>query len=151
MRDIDLSSKEVKILNKFILISFSLTKTEVMFSEFVKRSSDEAKSFADYSDSMGKRMGMQMIVDFFLNQSNLPRRDNMNGNTNNNYNRDFKEVLQKFRDNISFMKPLMEEDSAIKQGLKKTTDTIDTFSNILRAIENEKERRKELLRLLENC
>lgn len=60
---------------------------------------------------------------------------------------------------MSFLKPLVEEDSAIRQGLVKTNDTIGTFKNIIRynhllivrAIENEKERRRELLNILESC
>lgn len=39
----------------------------------------------------------------------------------------------------------------IKQGLAKTSETSRTFAHILKATESEKERRKELLNLLESC
>ncbi|KAL4446655.1 hypothetical protein ABPG74_005593 [Tetrahymena malaccensis] len=116
-------------------------ESEAMFSEFVKKSSDEAKFFADFGDNLAKRIGMNAAIEYFLAYSNLTGIDNL----------DIKDILKKFKDNIVFLKPLIEEDQAIRQGLKKTSDTIDTFANILRAIENEKERRKELLRMLENC
>lgn len=45
----------------------------------------------------------------------------------------------------------MEEDSAIRSGLSKTNETIATFKSIIRSIENEKERRRELLNILESC
>ena len=44
---------------------------------------------------------------------------------------DIKDILKKFKDNIIFLKPLVEEDMTISQGLNKTCETINTFSNIL--------------------
>lgn len=44
---------------------------------------------------------------------------------------DVRDVLKKFKDNIVFLKPLVEEDVALRQGLNKTFETINTFSNIL--------------------
>lgn len=52
---------------------------------------------------------------------------------------------------MSYLKPLVEEDSAIRSGLSKTNETIATFKSIIRSIENEKERRRELLNILESC
>jgi thiamine phosphate synthase YjbQ (UPF0047 family) len=49
------------------------------------------------------------------------------------------------------LKRFIEEDSLIKQGLVKTNETAQTFATVLGAIENEKERRQELLALLESC
>lgn len=59
--------------------------------------------------------------------------------------------MKKFKENIVFLKPLVEEDVAIKQGLTKTNDTINTFKNILQANENEKERRRELIHQFDMC
>ena len=95
-----------------------------MFAEFVKRSSDEAKVFADYGDALARKMGLLSAVEYFVQFSNLPGADVLN----------LKDLLKQFKDNILFLKPLIEEDSAIQQGLKKTADTINTFSNILRFI-----------------
>jgi hypothetical protein len=35
-----------------------------------------------------------------------------------------KSILRKFKDNIVFLNPLVEEDTAIRQGLEKTNETI---------------------------
>lgn len=71
-----------------------------MFSEFIKRSSDEAKLFADFGDNLGKRIGMHAAIEYFLAYSNLTGIDNM----------DIKDILKKFKDSIVFLKPLIEED-----------------------------------------
>ena len=51
----------------------------------------------------------------------------------------------------TFFKKFLEEDTLLKQGLVKTSETTKTFVGLLRATENEKERRHELLGLLEAC
>lgn len=43
-----------------------------------------------------------------------------------------KEMMKKFRENITFLKPLVEEENTIRQGLYKTADTIQTFKNIIK-------------------
>ncbi|EGR30671.1 hypothetical protein IMG5_126270 [Ichthyophthirius multifiliis] len=140
LKEIELSSKEVfiKIFNYKVLIL--IQKSEAMFAEFVKRSSDEAKFFCDLNENLSRRLILQSAIEYFLSYSNLAGMDNI----------DIKNIIQKFKQSITFMKPLIEEDQAIKQGLKKTNDTIDTFQNILKAISSEKDRQKELVRLLEN-
>lgn len=59
--------------------------------------------------------------------------------------------MRRFRVYRDMLKGFAEEDRLIKQGLLKTNETSRTFANILKATENEKERRKELLNLLETC
>lgn len=59
--------------------------------------------------------------------------------------------MAKFRSYRELLKSFVEEDKMIKQGLAKTSETSRTFAHILKATESEKERRKELLNLLENC
>lgn len=81
-----------------------MIQTEIMFAEFVKRSSDEAKVFADYGDALAKKMGLLSTVEYFVQFSNLPGADTLN----------LKDLLKQFKDNIIFLKPLIEEDSAIQ-------------------------------------
>jgi recombinational DNA repair protein RecR len=38
----------------------------------------------------------------------------------------------RFKENILFLKPLVEEDVTIRAGLDKTCETINTFVNILK-------------------
>lgn len=49
-----------------------------MFAEFVKRSSDEAKVFADLGDNLGKQMGMQGAIEYFIAFANLTGIENLN-------------------------------------------------------------------------
>lgn len=48
----------------------------------------------------------------------------LNANLNQISHLDIKDILKKFKDNIIFLKPLVEEDVAIRQGLTKTGETI---------------------------
>ena len=59
--------------------------------------------------------------------------------------------MARFRSYCELLKSFVEEDKMIKQGLAKTSETSRTFAHILKATESEKERRKELLNLLESC
>ncbi|KRX02927.1 hypothetical protein PPERSA_13181 [Pseudocohnilembus persalinus] len=112
-----------------------------IFQELIRRQSEEARIFAEFSDNQRKRLQMQRAVEYFLTHANLNQLQNL----------DIKDILNKFKDNIIFLKPLVEEDVAIRAGLQKTGETISTFQNILNANKLEKERRKELLVHLENC
>ncbi|EAR92749.3 hypothetical protein TTHERM_00322930 (macronuclear) [Tetrahymena thermophila SB210] len=116
-------------------------ENDQLFSELIKKQSEEAKAYADLSDNLVKRLNMQRAIELFMNQANLNGINHL----------DIRDLLKKFKENILFLKPLVEEDVALRQGLNKTYETINTFSNILLAIETEKERRKELVAKLEQC
>lgn len=64
---------------------------------------------------------MQRGIELFMNQANLNGMNHI----------DIRDILKKFKENILFLKPLVEEDVALRQGLNKTYETINTFSNIL--------------------
>ncbi|KRX02704.1 hypothetical protein PPERSA_01821 [Pseudocohnilembus persalinus] len=116
-------------------------ENDIIFSELVKKQSEEAKFFAQYQENLKRRITNHKTVQLFMNQSNLQSVAHL----------DIQDILQRFKDNILFLKPLVEEDQAIRLGLQKTNETINTFDNILRASENEKERRAELITILEDC
>ena len=59
--------------------------------------------------------------------------------------------MRKFKENMVFLKPLVDEDQTIRQGILKSDETINQFMNLIRSIQNEKERRRELLNILESC
>lgn len=44
---------------------------------------------------------------------------------------DLRELVRKFKDSMTAMKPLVEEESTIRTGLNKTNETISTFRAIL--------------------
>jgi hypothetical protein len=49
---------------------------------------------------------------------------------------DPKEYLKRFKEAKVFFKRFLEEDTLLKQGLVKTSETSKTFVNLLRATEN---------------
>jgi len=93
-------------------------QSEDFFLEFVRKSSDEAKMFSEFSESLSRRMGVKLLIDYFLNFASLK------GNV---FNENIKEMLNRANSNLVFIRPLIEEDTSIKQGFKKTSDTIQTF------------------------
>jgi hypothetical protein len=64
---------------------------------------------------------------------------------------DPKELTKKFKDYKGVIKIFLEEENSLREGLLKTSETSKTFSNLLSSTENEKERRYELLSILETC
>jgi thiamine phosphate synthase YjbQ (UPF0047 family) len=114
---------------------------ETIYSELLRKQSDEAKAYHNYAKVMNQKIKYTSILSVFGSEESHSQILSLNP----------VEISKKFREYKSFLKRFMEEDSLIKQGLIKTNETSQTFATVLRAIENEKERRQELLTLLENC
>jgi hypothetical protein len=60
-------------------------------------------------------------------------------------------LTKKFKEYKGVIKIFLEEENSLREGLLKTSETSKTFSNLLSSTENEKERRYELLSILETC
>ncbi|KAM3134224.1 hypothetical protein pb186bvf_013644 [Paramecium bursaria] len=138
MRDsiAQLESQEQQILSELDRIS---KENDIIFNEMIKKQSEEAKVFTDWTDNLKKRLRYIKGNDYFYQTVRIPEQ------------MDLRELVRKFKDSMTAMKPLVEEESTIRTGLNKTNETISTFRAILVAIQNEKERRRELLNILESC
>ncbi|CAD8111506.1 unnamed protein product [Paramecium sonneborni] len=123
-------------------------ESDQVFSELIRRISEEAKTFNEWTENLKKRIRYIKANEYFFSQTNLPEQQNGLGNS---LQLDLKEVSRKFKENMNYLKPLIEEDATIRAGLEKTGTTIQQFKNMILAIQNEKERRRELLQILENC
>ncbi|CAD8121779.1 unnamed protein product [Paramecium sonneborni] len=123
-------------------------ESDQVFSELIRRISEEAKTFNEWTENLKKRIRYIKANEYFFSQTNLPEQQNGQGNS---LQLDLKEVSRKFKENMNYLKPLIEEDATIRSGLEKTGSTIQQFKNMILAIQNEKERRRELLQILENC
>ena len=112
-----------------------------VYSELLKILSDQAKAFHNFNGILNQRLKYNSLLSLFHNESE-----------NLSLNRiDPREYIKKFKQVKTFFKKFLEEDTLLKQGLVKTSETTKTFVGLLRATENEKERRHELLGLLEAC
>ncbi|CAD8200004.1 unnamed protein product [Paramecium pentaurelia] len=123
-------------------------ESDQVFSELIRRISEEAKTFNEWTENLKKRIRYIKANEYFFSQTNLPEQQN---GLVNSLQLDLKEVSRKFKENMNYLKPLIEEDATIRAGLEKTGSTIQQFKNMILAIQNEKERRRELLQILENC
>ncbi|CAD8096117.1 unnamed protein product [Paramecium primaurelia] len=123
-------------------------ESDQVFSELIRRISEEAKTFNEWTENLKKRIRYIKANEYFFSQTNLPEQQN---GLLNSLQLDLKEVSRKFKENMNYLKPLIEEDATIRAGLEKTGSTIQQFKNMILAIQNEKERRRELLQILENC
>ncbi|CAD8179107.1 unnamed protein product [Paramecium pentaurelia] len=123
-------------------------ESDQVFSELIRRISEEAKTFNEWTENLKRRIRYIKANEYFFSQTNLPEQQN---GLVNSLQLDLKEVSRKFKENMNYLKPLIEEDSTIRAGLEKTGSTIQQFKNMILAIQNEKERRRELLQILENC
>ncbi|CAD8195885.1 unnamed protein product [Paramecium octaurelia] len=123
-------------------------ESDQVFSELIRRISEEAKTFNEWTENLKRRIRYIKANEYFFSQTNLPEQSNGLGNS---LQLDLKEVSRKFKENMNYLKPLIEEDATIRAGLEKTGSTIQQFKNMILAIQNEKERRRELLQILENC
>ncbi|CAD8107888.1 unnamed protein product [Paramecium primaurelia] len=123
-------------------------ESDQVFSELIRRISEEAKTFNEWTENLKRRIRYIKANEYFFSQTNLPEQQN---GLINSLQLDLKEVSRKFKENMNYLKPLIEEDSTIRAGLEKTGSTIQQFKNMILAIQNEKERRRELLQILENC
>lgn len=112
-----------------------------IYNELLKRLSDEAKAFHNFNSIQSQRVRYASILALFEAEADHFSFANI----------DPKEYLKRFKEAKVFFKRFLEEDTLLKQGLVKTSETTKTFVNLLRATENEKERRHELLSLLEAC
>lgn len=137
-RDNQLEASEREVLGELDALE---KEQERISNELLKRLSDEAKSFHNFSSIQGQRVRYASILALFEAEA-----DNFSFAAI-----DPKEYLKRFKEAKVFFKRFLEEDTLLKQGLVKTSDTAKTFVNLLRATENEKERRHELLSLLEAC
>ncbi|CAK60770.1 unnamed protein product (macronuclear) [Paramecium tetraurelia] len=123
-------------------------ESDQVFSELIRRISEEAKTFNEWTENLKRRIRYIKANEYFFSQTNLPEQQN---GLVNSLQLDLKEVSRKFKENMNYLKPLIEEDATIRAGLEKTGSTIQQFKNMILAIQNEKERRRELLQILENC
>ncbi|CAD8202460.1 unnamed protein product [Paramecium octaurelia] len=123
-------------------------ESDQVFSELIRRISEEAKTFNEWTENLKRRIRYIKANEYFFSQTNLPEQQN---GLANSLQLDLKEVSRKFKENMNYLKPLIEEDATIRAGLEKTGSTIQQFKNMILAIQNEKERRRELLQILENC
>lgn len=103
--------------------------------------SEEAKLFNDWTENLKRRLRLIKGMEYFVGQTQLPDLQQL----------DLKDTMKRFRENLNFLKPLVEEENTIRTGMYKTAETIQQFRSIIKAIQNEKERRRELLNILESC
>lgn len=137
-RDNQLELSEKEILGQLNLIEKDLDRFQ---NELMKKFSDEAKAFHSFNSIHTQRIKYNTILALFEAET-----DNFSFNTI-----DPKEYLKRFKEAKVFFKRFLEQDTLLKQGLVKTSQTTKTFINLLRSTENEKERRCQLLSLLETC
>lgn len=97
----------------------------------MKRLSDEAKAFHNFNSIQNQRIKYTSILTLFEAETDSFSFDAI----------DPKEYIKRFKEAKVFFKRFLEEDTLLKQGLVKTSETTKTFVNLLRATENEKERR----------
>jgi hypothetical protein len=137
-RDNQLELSEKEVLGELEVLE---KEQDRIYNELLKRLSDEAKAFHNFNSIQNQRIRYNSILTLFEAEA-----DNFSFNAV-----DPKEYLKRFKEAKVFFKRFLEEDTLLKQGLVKTSETAKTFVNLLRATENEKERRHELLSLLEAC
>lgn len=127
-RDNQLELSEKEILGQLNLIEKDLDRFQ---NELMKKFSDEAKAFHSFNSIHTQRIKYNTILALFEAET-----DNFSFNTI-----DPKEYLKRFKQAKVFFKRFLEQDTLLKQGLVKTSQTTKTFINLLRSTENEKERR----------
>lgn len=137
-REAQLEISEKEVLSEMDLVEKEQDK---VYNELLKRLSDEAKTFHNYNSVQNQRVRNASILALFENET-----------TNFSFRSiDPKEYLKKFKEVKNYFKKFLEEDTLLKQGLVKTSETTKTFVSLLKSTETEKERRHELLSLLETC
>lgn len=114
---------------------------ESLYAELIKKQSDEARAYQNYESIARQRSRYTALFMTVTEQVGMLDLSAFYS----------QETMRRFNVYRESLRGFAEEDKLIKQGLMKTNETSRTFANILKATENEKERRKELLNLLETC
>ena len=94
-----------------------------VYNQLLKRLSDEAKTFHNYNNVQTQRIRNASILALFENET-----------TNFSFKSiDPKEYIKKFRDVKNYFKRFLEEDTLLKQGLVKTSETAKKFISLLKS------------------
>lgn len=75
-------------------------ENDAIFNDLIKKQSDEAKLFNEWGMNLKNRINNIKFIEYFFQTTQL-----------HDYSQyDIKDVMRKFKDNLVFIKPLVEED-----------------------------------------